>query len=100
LRGLKEGKVGILVGLMVIQLSVLDCQLGIEGVQEVLLQLLPLQPRHELILLVRVSLEASFVPLHEVKFHLPELVDHPQFFVVRRLLLILFDPLLVADDLF
>jgi hypothetical protein len=100
LRGLKEGKVGILVGLMVIQLSVLDCQLEIELVQEVLLQLLPLQPRHEFVLLVRVSLKASFVPLHEVKFHLPELVDDLQFFVVRRLLLLLFDPLLVADYLF
>ena len=81
--GFKEGKVGILVGLMVIQLCVLDCQLGIEGVQEVLLQLLPLQPRHELVLLVRVSLKASFVPLHEVKLHLAKLVDDLQFFVVR-----------------
>ena len=100
MRGFKEGKVGILVGLMVIQLFVLYCQLGIEGVQKVLLQLLPLQPRHELVLLVRVSLEGSFVPLHEVKFHLAELVNDLQFFVVRRLLLLLFDPLLVVDDLF
>jgi hypothetical protein len=99
LGGFKEGEVGILVGLMVNQVSVLECQLGIEGVQEVLLQLLPLKPRHELVLLVRVSLEASLIPLHEVKFHLAELVDDFQFFVVRRLFR-LFDSVLIADDLF
>jgi hypothetical protein len=84
---------------MVNQLSVLECQLGIEGVQEVLLQLLPLKPRHEFVLLVRVSLEARLVPLHEVKFHLPELVYHLEFFVVRCLFR-LFYSLFIADDLF
>ena len=97
--GFKEGEIGILVGLMVHQVSVLECQLGIEGVQEVLLQLLPLQPRHELVLLVRVSLEANLVTLDEVKFHLPELVYHLEFFVVRCLFRLL-DSLFIADDLF
>jgi hypothetical protein len=99
LGGFKEGKVGILIGLMVNQFSVLEFQLGIEGVQEVLLQLLPLQPRHEFVLLVRVSLEARLVPLHEVKFHLAELVDDFKFFVVRRLFR-LFYSVLIADYLF
>jgi hypothetical protein len=99
LGGFKEGEVGILVGLMVNQVSVLECHLGIEGVQEVLLQLLPLQPRHKLVLLVRVSLEASLVTLHEVKFHLAELVDDFQFFVVRCLFRLL-DSVLIADYLF